>query len=306
MAECQGVQRAGDPIATQVYEISLSDIEGKVIDLDHLALFRYRLIDCSRYVNDRALSIVEVNDLGRIQYSALSYVWAGLKADSSSLGNGTFNVHGAGDADPISVKVLGQVCKLALQQKAPWLWLDRISILQTSRDDKDWQIKRMHDIYHSSRCCIVLTAGLQRLATLEQPGDGDWIHRSWTFQEAVVTRKALCLYASKLGDGHLYGNPGNFANRTPAARYQQTEAINYDLNYRQILVSHGLGEDANSESFIVPRDDPQHAWWADSWPSSIETDIFELEKGKFTLHVPKFFCLIVDKGFRSTSALRIC
>lgn len=267
-----------------MYRASLSDIDGELIDLGHLAPFRYRLIDCSQFINDHALAIVKVNIINTIRYSALSYVWAGLKADASTLANGTFNVRGAEDADAISMQVLAQVCKLALKEHTPWLWLDRISILQTSRDDKDWQIKRMHGIYQSSQCCIVLTAGLAMLATLEQPADGDWIHRSWTFQEAVVTRKALCLYASSLGDGSLYGRPKNLANQTPDARYQQKEMVNYDLNFRHIQVQHG----STIESFIVPRDGP-HSWWADCWPSAIQIDVFELEKGEYTLPIFRAF-----------------
>lgn len=277
MAELEGASSGDNPRPVQVYKVCLSEIDGTLIDLNHLTPLRYRLIDCSQFINDQVLAIVEVNNIDTVQYSALSYVWAGLKADASTLANGTFNVCGAGDSDPISVQVLVQVCKLALKENTPWLWLDRISVLQTSRDDKDWQIKRMHDIYQASHCCIVLTAGLGMLATLEQPADGDWIHRSWTFQEAVVTRKALCLYASTLGDGYLYGNPRNLANETPGARYQQKEAVNYDLNLTHIAVeSIGGGQ---SKSFIVPRDDENY-WWTKSWPSVMTTDVFELEKGE--------------------------
>ena len=137
VAGLQETQLVDDPRTVQVYRASLSDIDGELIDLGHLAPFRYRLIDCSQFINDHALAIVEVNNINTIRYSALSYVWAGLKADASTLANGTFNVRGAEDADAISMQVVAQVCKLALKEHTPWLWLDRISILQTSRDDKD-------------------------------------------------------------------------------------------------------------------------------------------------------------------------
>lgn len=68
-------------------------------------------------------------------------------------------------------------------------------MIQSSKQDKVWQIERMYSIYIHSNPCLVLPGGLVRLASLDEPTT--WIDRAWTLQEAAAnTRRDTikCIY----------------------------------------------------------------------------------------------------------------
>lgn len=158
---------------------------------------RYRFIDSDAFVNRRALEIYETTELPSSpsqRYSTISYVWLALPASAEDLHrHGSFRVfcgiHTSGstreDGGPISIKVLEYACHWSSQAHAPYLWLDRLCILQTNKRDKFWQISRMYDIYDHCEECIVLPGGLQRLASVYDKTT--WADRAWTYQETIIT-----------------------------------------------------------------------------------------------------------------------
>ncbi|KAJ7195817.1 hypothetical protein GGX14DRAFT_376685 [Mycena pura] len=140
----------------------------------------FRVIDCVRYTRDQVLCIEEyehVSGLG-LQYSAISYVWKGNLAKESVLPDnlGEFSVKGAEDGDPISLDVLHRACAASIIEGADRLWLDRLCIIQASRDDKALQIARMYDIYKLCEACIILPGGINHLVSDEE--DTTWITRA--------------------------------------------------------------------------------------------------------------------------------
>ncbi|KAK0200403.1 hypothetical protein DFS33DRAFT_1456673 [Desarmillaria ectypa] len=150
---------------------------------------RFRFIDCSQLVHGRTLRVLEYRDLSARSYAAISYVWRGVigPATASMAKYGSFAVAGAIDGDPISIDVLLHTCRACLLDKIPLIWLDRLGIIQTSREDKAWQIQRMYSVYASCTKCYVLPGGTRRLASIWEPTL--WIHRGWTLQEAVAPKE---------------------------------------------------------------------------------------------------------------------
>ncbi|KAF5361574.1 hypothetical protein D9757_011545 [Collybiopsis confluens] len=170
---------------------------------------RYRLVRCKELVEDQTLCIDEFHDFPHIKYSAVSYVWRGNIVDRDFVHEqGRFNVKGAEDGDPIGVDVLSHACSASLLQGYSHLWLDRLCIIQTSKEDKRWQIQRMHSIYQSCALCIVLAGGIQRLVRIDE--ETDWIHRGWTLQEAIAPPTVSVLFSWKLGSG--LGSAGDNRN----------------------------------------------------------------------------------------------
>ncbi|OCH90785.1 hypothetical protein OBBRIDRAFT_792986 [Obba rivulosa] len=187
--------------ALNVYDAPLDSLVNSIVDLTHIANpCRYCLIDCVQVVQYHTLRIEEFEDFPPVRYSAISYIWRGNPPDPSVLDvHGTFMVKGAEDGDPISIDVLYHACTASLQQQATHLWLDRLCIMQTNRDDKAWQIRRMFQIYKSCNPCIILPGGIRRLVKLEERTS--WIHRGWTLQEVLAPQLALVLFAWALGSG---------------------------------------------------------------------------------------------------------
>ncbi|KAK7047283.1 hypothetical protein VNI00_006514 [Paramarasmius palmivorus] len=185
----------------------LSSLQNTTIDLSGKASpCRFRLIDCAQLVHEEILQVIEYPDPQDIAYAAISYIWRGVIGPPalSFATNGTFAVKGAEDGDPVSIDVLLHACKAALLKDIPLLWLDRLCIIQTSRDDKVWQIQRMYRIYAECAECFILPGGTRRLVSLEEPTM--WIHRGWTLQEAVAPRSASVVIQWEHGDGS-FGNP---------------------------------------------------------------------------------------------------
>ncbi|KAI0323072.1 hypothetical protein OF83DRAFT_1024703, partial [Amylostereum chailletii] len=164
---------------------------------------RYRLVDCLQLKNHNILHIDEFVEFPDVPFSVVSYVWRGNPADPASPSLTSFTVRGAEEADPITIDVLRHVCAASMRYGARHFWIDRLCIMQTSRDDKDWQIDQMYRIYEESAVCIVLPGGVQRLIRLDE--ETNWIQRGWTLQEAVAPPSVVVLFAWRLG-------PGNIAN----------------------------------------------------------------------------------------------
>ncbi|KAJ7230258.1 hypothetical protein GGX14DRAFT_343692, partial [Mycena pura] len=131
------------------YSITLDSLHNTTVDLTHHFTEKYyRFIDADAFIHGRALKIYETSSLP-YPYTVISYVWFGLQAEPSQLEQeGSFHVfcgfHNDGtareDGGPISLKVLEYACRWASNSGSSYLWLDRLCILQTSIQDKVWQI----------------------------------------------------------------------------------------------------------------------------------------------------------------------
>jgi hypothetical protein len=155
---------------------------------------RFRFLDCKRYIDEKLICIQEFTELPESQYAAISYVWRGLKAQQNDFSC----------TDPISFSLLHTICVATLYFKCPLLWLDRLSIIQTSKEDKTWQIKNMFDLYQKCKVCLVLPGGLARLASLTE--GTPWIHRAWTLQESLAPPSVQVLYQWAWGNCYLQNN----------------------------------------------------------------------------------------------------
>ena len=119
-------------ISRTVYTKHLDDLD--LLVFDNVPVCQYRFIDCERYVKEDVLEITASYRLPSSQYSALSYVWKGLKPNENQVSN--FKVDGADDAGVIDIETLRCVCKLSLSKGAYLLWIDSICIQQRSEKDK--------------------------------------------------------------------------------------------------------------------------------------------------------------------------
>ncbi|KAI0698208.1 hypothetical protein C8T65DRAFT_710235 [Cerioporus squamosus] len=151
--------------------------------------------------------LLEFTEFPTVPYSAISYPWRGVPGDPVSVAPG-FSVEGAEDADPVGVDVLRHACIASLIRGCPYLWLDRLCVMQTNRADRNWQIRHMYRVYKSCALCIVVPGGIQRLVRLDE--ETSWIHRSWTLQEALAPPSVIVLFAWELGWGETS------AGRSPA------------------------------------------------------------------------------------------
>ncbi|KAK0467563.1 hypothetical protein IW261DRAFT_1059912 [Armillaria novae-zelandiae] len=195
-----------------IFQISLESLARSgplsVLDITPVATpGRFRLIDCAQYIHDRTLSIHEFPDfpVTECTYAAISYIWCGNSVDESTVGP-RFSVAGAKDGDPIGVDVLVHACTAALREGAKCIWLDRLCIMQTSKEDKHWQIAQMFDIYKRCSLCIVLPGGVQRLVGLDE--HTTWINRGWTLQETLAPPRVEVVYSWKWGSGMYYRDRG--------------------------------------------------------------------------------------------------
>ncbi|KXN90421.1 hypothetical protein AN958_04290 [Leucoagaricus sp. SymC.cos] len=197
----------GLPAAKIIFDQALSSVRVTTgnehhIDLTQVATpCRYRFIDCLEFVHREFLQVIEVCDLPRDAYAAISHVWASaLPKSSVYTQRGSFLVEceERNDGGPISIDVLHHACVAALQEGVRFLWLDRLCILQTHGKgenvnvDKKWQIMHMHDIYRQCHVTLVLSAGLRRFPDKFEATT--WVERAWTFQEAMVAPGAKVLF----------------------------------------------------------------------------------------------------------------
>ncbi|KAJ5458409.1 hypothetical protein N7475_009797 [Penicillium sp. IBT 31633x] len=184
------------------FDIPLAALRNRSLDIAGLGTeCRFRLVDCDRFLHDQVLRVTEFSDLPPVNYSTISYPWRGNEYNvTSPLAGGTFSVAGAEDGDPVSVDVLMHACTVSSTSLGiRYLWLDRVCIMQSSPQDKHWQIRRMYRIYKECKACIVLPGGLGRLVRLDE--ETAWIHRGWTLQEALAPDKVDVLFAWKAGSG---------------------------------------------------------------------------------------------------------
>ncbi|KAF9260374.1 hypothetical protein L218DRAFT_872543, partial [Marasmius fiardii PR-910] len=186
-----------------IFRKPLQDVRDATLDIAQGATpCRFRLVDCYRLIHENKLCIYEFEHFPTVPYAAISYVWRGNPVSSEWKEElGTFSVKGAEDGDPISLDILKSVSEaLSLGQHFPtglFLWLDRLSILQTDKADKAWQISHMYRIYESCIVCVVLPGGIRRLVKLDE--ETGWIHRGWTLQEALVPKKVVVLFLFSRG-----------------------------------------------------------------------------------------------------------
>ncbi|KDQ10550.1 hypothetical protein BOTBODRAFT_136626 [Botryobasidium botryosum FD-172 SS1] len=187
--------------ARTILRVPLPALEGMTINLDSLAVpCHFRLLDCAAFLDFNELRIIEYPDISfdstepLPSYAAISYPWRDLQLPPG-VKSPSFSVNGATHADPISIDLLRTAC-IAVRKlcSCTHLWLDRLCILQTSKEDKNWQIQRMYRIYSHCDMCLVLPGGLARLAGLAEPTL--WADRAWTLQEALAPGKGKvkCLF----------------------------------------------------------------------------------------------------------------
>ncbi|KIJ34215.1 hypothetical protein M422DRAFT_52096 [Sphaerobolus stellatus SS14] len=163
---------------------------------------RYRLVDCKVLVEEKVLQICEYRTFPEAMYCSISYVWRNVKNSSSFVEQNRgmdFDVKGAEGADPINTDVLHHACMASLRRGCTHLWLDRLCIMQTCKQDKQWQIREMYHMYQACSLCVVLAGGLQCMMSLEC--ETSWIHRGWTLQEALAPSIVEVLFAWKLRSG---------------------------------------------------------------------------------------------------------
>ncbi|THV00739.1 hypothetical protein K435DRAFT_854512 [Dendrothele bispora CBS 962.96] len=151
------------------------------------------MLSCLSLEHKGCLDIYEFEQLPAGEYCALSYVWRGVPVPNYT-DEGTFTVRGAEDGDPISIDVLRDIVWVAGEEVKEYLWMDRIGIIQSDRNDKAWQIMQMFNIYKESTC-IILPGGVGRLAFSDD--DTTWMDRAWTLQEALAPNRddVIVLYS---------------------------------------------------------------------------------------------------------------
>ncbi len=125
------------------------------------------------------LRIEEFTEFPRVIYAALSYVWRGNNLANRNTSQ-EFSVRGAEYADPIGLDVLHDACAASLASEASHLWLDRLCIMQTNKQDKWWQIREMYRLYCFSTVCVVVPSVLRFLVSFRE--ETHWIHRGLTRQ----------------------------------------------------------------------------------------------------------------------------
>ncbi|KAI0823461.1 hypothetical protein BC628DRAFT_1411509 [Trametes gibbosa] len=192
---------------TAIYEGSLSSLKDGRLDLSRCGTpGEIRLIDCVAASQD-VLRICETNlnfPPKDVSYATVSYVWRGYPPKTPlTTSRAEFTVKGAESGEPISIPLLAHICAAALQEGIELLWLDRLCIMQTSKEDKGWQIQQMYNVYQRCAVCFILPAGVNRLVTLDE--DTAWIHRAWTLQEVLAPPRSLVLFAWKHGSGSCSG-----------------------------------------------------------------------------------------------------
>ncbi|KAK3353381.1 hypothetical protein B0T25DRAFT_209459 [Lasiosphaeria hispida] len=249
-----------------------------VLDITPLASARrFRLIDCDQFLHHRALTVHEFRDfpVAENPYAAISYVWRGSTVDEDLVG-ARFSVAGAEDGDPIGMDVLRHACAAALRYGVKHLWLDRLCIIQTSKEDKRWQIRHMYQVYKCCVVCLVFPGGIQRLVHVDEPTA--WIHRGWTLQEALAPPRVEVIYAWPHGSGMYLGlYRGNIVELVPGQSaitpLRQLLALNGFPTATFISSGNGAIVPFRTTIFGLPTDTPS----ADRAERAIEVVIFMLK-----------------------------
>lgn len=188
----------------------LSELNGATLDLSKLVAKRFRFLVIDSLLNDQVLEINSFLTLSanENQFATISYPWQGLTPlVPPSLGQ--FSVKGAESGGSISVNVLRTCCRAAKQYRhiigpCNLLWIDRLCIKQQDKEDKNWQIRHMFDIYRSCAVCLVLPGGLGRL--IDPTERSTWAQRAWTLQEAIAPPVVLVVFEWKFSDCYVSYN----------------------------------------------------------------------------------------------------
>jgi hypothetical protein len=125
------------PKLSTLLVIPLSMLNNTTLDLTPYATpCRYRLIDGRRFVDENVLHIVDIETIPTRKYAAISYPWQRL-SPLEAPPTGEFTVNSAELGGPISIDLLATCCRAALLENCELLWLDRLCIMLTSRNDKN-------------------------------------------------------------------------------------------------------------------------------------------------------------------------
>lgn len=174
----------------------------------HLATpLRFRFILVSDFLSHALLTVTSHPTLPSSPYAAVSYPWTGLKphpTDESAFFRVALN-HPAVPSTPLSLATIRTACLAARHHGADLLWIDQVCILQTSGEDKAWQVRRMFSLYQRCAVSLVLPGGLQRLAAHDE--GTNWIERAWTLQEAMP-EETWVVFGWTRGSGEVTGLAG--------------------------------------------------------------------------------------------------
>ncbi|KAI0353862.1 hypothetical protein OH77DRAFT_1426681 [Trametes cingulata] len=192
---------------TAIYERPLAALKDTTVDLSRCATpGEIRFIDCAA-AGENILRIYETNlnfPPKDVPYATISYVWRGYPTRKPAMTpRSAFHVKGAESGDPISIQLLTHICAAAVKERVGLIWLDRLCIMQTNKEDKAWQIQQMYSVYQRCAVCFVLPGGINRLAGLGE--DTAWIHRAWTLQELLAPPRSLVVFEWTYGSGTYTG-----------------------------------------------------------------------------------------------------
>lgn len=191
-------------------KVPLAELNGTTLDMTRMVANRFRFLVIDSLINDQVLEIISLSTMPKTEhyFATISYPWQGLSPlETPSLGQ--FSVQGAESGGMISANVLmtcARAARLSENEKCrcDLLWMDRLCIKQQDKEDKNWQIRHMFDIYKSCAVCLVLPGGLGRLINLSERST--WAQRAWTLQEAIVPPVVSVVIEWKLPDFCGYGN----------------------------------------------------------------------------------------------------
>ncbi len=133
---------------------------------------KIQLVDCHAICSKQLrIHILEFDNFPLVPYAAISYPWRGVETRSTRR---SFHVCLRDSdkhryPDPISGVLLFHASAAALAHNCPYLWLDRLCIIQTSEEDKHWQIRYMYEVYRSCKLCIVLPVCSVSQTSTSQP-----------------------------------------------------------------------------------------------------------------------------------------
>ena len=195
-----------------IYEASIPSLIGRLVDLSTCGTAgEIRFIDCTQVYKHNILRIYETGTLtppSDQPYAAVSYVWCSdPERNPPSIPRPAFNAacarDGSARGEDIATAVLSHACAAALAQGCSLLWLDRLCIMQRDEEDKAWQIQQMHAVYARATLALILPAGINRLARIDERTP--WIHRAWTLQELLAPSRSLVLLRWTHGGGTISG-----------------------------------------------------------------------------------------------------
>ncbi|KAL6399490.1 hypothetical protein AUP68_18038 [Ilyonectria robusta] len=133
------------------------------------------------------LKRVSLQNLGRVRYEALSYVWGPVSGDR--------RVYCDGKIIHITPNCESALRHLRLKKKKRTLWIDALCINQSSNKERSRQVPLMGDIYESaSRVLIWLGPDHGSLADAEgiiHISCNEWFSRMWTIQEHLLAKQSV-------------------------------------------------------------------------------------------------------------------